>query len=103
MLDFLRANNSGDKVRFITDRTRWEDGAWNDRAGEDIIQYLRSKDAAFKEIPILVYTFSMYSTGFVKDIPFTWTTSVQFIVNKYIDELARGEIRAPWNPVLAIT
>jgi hypothetical protein len=59
MLDFLRANNSGDKVRFITDGSRWEDGSLNHHAGKDIIQYFKSKDAAFNEIPILVYTASI--------------------------------------------
>lgn len=75
-------------MRFITDLERWEDGAWNHRAGQDIIRYFRSKDAAFKEIPILVYTSFIEPTGFVKAIPFTESTTNPFMVDKYINELA---------------
>lgn len=97
MLDFLQANNSGDKVRFITDLARLEDGTWNHHAGEDIVRYFRRGDSAFNEIPILVYTGSITSTGFVEDIPFAWSTGSPFVVNKYIGELACGEIWGPQN------
>ena len=91
MIDFLRANCYGNKVRVITDLGRWEDGSLKTRAGEEIIQYFRNKDKNFRDnIQILLCSASVANTGFVEGFPSTYSTSNRKVVLEYIHSLAQG-------------
>jgi len=94
--ELLQTNNKGDKLRIITDLSRWENGTFKIRAGEEFIRHWQNVDIAFKEILILLCSSAVDKTAFVEDFPFTSSTNSHVVVRQYIDGLAKGEI---WNPV----
>ena len=89
------ANNSGSRIRFITDNVRLEKGgAYNEtllnpRAGADIRRYIRG--LRLNNIPVLVYCFSTIdSTTYVGRFELAGSTTRPDVMFGYIQGLIKG-------------
>ncbi|KAJ3513806.1 hypothetical protein NLJ89_g2744 [Agrocybe chaxingu] len=90
---FLRENDDGSGVRFISDNVRLEESSdtrsfLNPYAGESFLRYLRGR--SFKA-PVLIYAgMSMPSTQYVNEYEAAGSTASSSLVLSYISDLAVG-------------
>jgi hypothetical protein len=97
--DFLRSNDTVNRIRFISDNARfeidsrkefqWRESAFlNISAGENILRYLRGRRYT---VPVLVYCGqSINATQYVRSYENAGSTVSQQVVNRYIEALAAG-------------
>lgn len=83
---FLRANNSGDKIRIISDNVRFESvgnmSMMNFRAGEDLTRFVRG--GHINGIPILICSFSCARALFVMEFALAGSMNDPKIVMNFI-------------------
>lgn len=96
----MRRNDTGDRVRFISDQVRFEmreDGTtFNNRhAGEEIVVYIR---ALGLNIPIIVFASSstIPFTDYVKHFHAAGSTCKPSVIWRYIDGLAGKNDSSLW-------
>jgi len=105
ILAFLKENNSGDKIRVITDFTRYEKTGnemhYNNHAGEDIIRHIRG--LGLDAIPVLVFSSNVASTEFVQEYPPSGSTTWYKVLLDYINGLVGGKSTSwmKWNAIPA--
>lgn len=92
--DFLTTNNSGTKVRFITDNARFEtDGhgqsVLNSYAGELMLRYIRG--LRLDKIPVLVFCgLSIGDTKYVEEFELAGSTTLDDPLIVFIEDLING-------------
>lgn len=82
----MRANNSGDKIRIISDNVRFESvgnvSLFNVRSGEDLLRYVRGR--LLDHIPILIGSISCAKALYVKEFPLAGSTHDPDIAMNFI-------------------